>query len=375
MPGEGCGSPDEPWLRRSTYRGFDTIASDRRRKQLVAVLVIATLAFGITPMVVSAQPTDDRQTEAKQDVEALQNKLEDAVERYNYACSKLEQTQAAIEQNQAELEQAEAELSANKQRLNDRVRAMYVARHNEFLDVVVNAGNFDEFLVGMDLAKKIGEKDAELVAKVKDAKAKLEAAKAALAEQQAEQQAAREEMAASKASVESDLAGAKDKLVGIEEEIRQAMARRAEEAASASRRSDPDSDDSGSYVPSPVTRREHPPGAPNDGVVGVAYDQLGKPYVWGAGGPDSFDCSGLTMYCYEVGAGKSITHSSYGQAGCGTPVSVDELQPGDILGFRGWGHVGIYIGGGQYIHAPQSGDVVKVSNLADRGNFCGAVRP
>jgi len=107
----------------------------------------------------------------------------------------------------------------------------------------------------------------------------------------------------------------------------------------------------------------------------VAYDQLGKPYVWGASGPDSFDCSGLTMYCYEVGAGISISHSSYDQANCGTPVSIGELQPGDILGFRGWGHVGLFVGGDSFIHAPQTGDVVKVSSLSARTNFCGAVRP
>lgn len=340
------------------------------------MLLVATLAIGLSPALVAAQPSEDEQTQAKQDVEALQSRLEDAVERYNFACSKLEQTQVAIEENQAQLEQAEAELAANKERLNDRVRAMYVSRHNEFLDVVVNAGNFDEFIVGMDLVKKVGDKDAELVANVKEAKAKLDGAKAALAEQEAEQRAAKEEMSSTKASVESDLAGAKDKLSGIEEEIRQAMARRAAEAEQASRRSNPDDgDESEPSVPSPVTRRERPPGAPNSGVVGVAYDQLGKPYVWGAGGPDAFDCSGLTSYCYSVGAGIEITHSSYGQAGCGTPVSVDELQPGDIVGFRGWGHVGIYVGGGQFIHAPQSGDVVKVSNLSDRSNFCGAVRP
>jgi len=102
---------------------------------------------------------------------------------------------------------------------------------------------------------------------------------------------------------------------------------------------------------------------------------LGKPYVWGAAGPNAFDCSGLTMYCYQVGAGISISHSSYAQASCGTAVSVSELAPGDILGFRGWGHVGLYVGGGEFIQAPQTGDVVKVSSLAARSNFCGAVRP
>ncbi|MDD5748074.1 MAG: NlpC/P60 family protein [Actinomycetota bacterium] len=327
-------------------------------------------SLGMVALVVSpglkAQPLEERQAQAKREVEQLQNKLEDAMERYNYACTKLEQTKGELEENQGKLEEAEAELSQDKERLNRRVRAMYVSRHNKFLDVVVNAGNFDEFLVGIDLAKKVGESDAELVAEMKAAKARLEKAKADLEEKKASQEAARREIADAKAGVEKELSAAKGKLANVESEIKQAVAMRAAEANS-SRRTYP------VYDPSPIRRR--PPGAPNTGVVGVAYDQLGKPYQYGAAGPDAFDCSGLTMYCYRVGAGKIISHSSYAQAYCGVPVGVSELEPGDILGFRGWGHVGLYVGGGDYIHAPQTGDVVKVSPLAARRNFCGAVRP
>jgi cell wall-associated NlpC family hydrolase len=276
------------------------------------------------------------------------------------------------------LAEAEAELTANTERLNGRIRAMYVSRHNEFLDVVVNAANFDEFLVGLDLAKKVGQKDADLVKGVKEAKAKLDAAKESLAVRKSEQQAAKAEIAASKGAIEGDLASAKGKVSGIEEQIRQAMAMRAKEVSpttspTTNYRSNPSSPSS--PIVDPIVHRSVPPGSSHPGVVEVAYAQLGKPYVWGASGPDSFDCSGLVAYCYSVGAGIEITHSSYGQASCGTPVSVSELQPGDILGFRGWGHVGIYIGDGQFIHAPQTGDVVKISSLASRTNFCGAVRP
>jgi cell wall-associated NlpC family hydrolase len=176
-------------------------------------------------------------------------------------------------------------------------------------------------------------------------------------------------MSDSKAAVEGDLSGAKGKLANVEDEIRQAMARRAAQATSRTT-----SGTVSRYTP-PSQRPTRPPGAPHGGVVGVAYDQLGKPYVWGAEGPDCFDCSGLTMYCYRVGAGISISHSSYAQAGCGASVGAGQLQPGDILGFRGWGHVGLYVGGDSFIHAPQTGDVVKVSSLSARTNFCGAVRP
>ena len=330
--------------------------------------LILVLAVAMSPWV-AAQPLDQQKSDAQKDVEVVQQRLEDAVERYNYACYKIERTRAEIQQNEEALTAAEAELAKNKGRLNSRVRAMYVTRHNRFLDVVVNAGNFDEFLVGMDLAKKLSSKDAQLVRDVKDAKASLEAARNALAERENEQEAARKELSASKASVGKDLAGAKGKLAGVETQIKQAMEARLAEASSSS------SSSWTSNPTNPYPTPTRPPGAPNGGVVGVAYDQLGKPYAWGAAGPSSFDCSGLVQYCYRVGAGKYIPHSSYAQRSSGTSVGVSQMAPGDIVGFRGWGHVGVYAGGGSYIHAPSSGDVVRVASLSARRNYCGAVRP
>ena len=98
------------------------------------------------------------------------------------------------------------------------------------------------------------------------------------------------------------------------------------------------------------------------GAVGVAMSELGKPYVWAAAGPDSFDCSGLVVYSFAA-VGKSLPHSTYALYSMGAPVSRDQLEPGDLVFFDGLGHVGIYIGGGQFVHAPHTGDVVKVSNL------------
>ena len=90
---------------------------------------------------------------------------------------------------------------------------------------------------------------------------------------------------------------------------------------------------------------------------------LGTPYVWGGASPSGFDCSGFVMYVYAQ-MGVSLPHSSYAQYGAGVGVSQDQLEPGDLVFFDGLGHVGIYIGGGQFIHSPHTGDVVKVSSLS-----------
>jgi len=103
---------------------------------------------------------------------------------------------------------------------------------------------------------------------------------------------------------------------------------------------------------------------------------VGKPYVWGASGPDSFDCSGLTMYAWAA-AGVALPHQSSQQYGYGTHVSTDlsVLKPGDLLFFYSptIHHVSMYIGNGQMVHAPDSGDVVRVVGV-DFGNLVGATR-
>ncbi len=119
---------------------------------------------------------------------------------------------------------------------------------------------------------------------------------------------------------------------------------------------------------------------PTDGSMGtqavsVAMQYLGVPYVWGGASPGGFDCSGLTQYAYgKVGIG--LTHFTGSQWNEGVRVPADQLLPGDLVFYRpDLGHMGMYIGGGQYIHAPQTGDVVKISAMSTRDDYQGAVRP
>jgi cell wall-associated NlpC family hydrolase len=110
-------------------------------------------------------------------------------------------------------------------------------------------------------------------------------------------------------------------------------------------------------------------------VVGIAMQYLGVPYVWGGASPSGFDCSGFTMYVYAK-VGVSLPHNAAMQFGVGVPVSMSQLQPGDLVFFHGLGHMGMYVGGGNFIHAPHTGDVVKISSLAGHyaSRFVGARR-
>lgn len=116
-------------------------------------------------------------------------------------------------------------------------------------------------------------------------------------------------------------------------------------------------------APGPLTRP--PPVASASGAqaaLAYARAQLGKPYVYGAAGPNSFDCSGLTMRAWAAG-GVSLPHNAAAQYGTVRHIPFGSLQPGDLVFESGLGHVGIYIGGGQMIAAPHSGDVVKISAM------------
>jgi cell wall-associated NlpC family hydrolase len=129
---------------------------------------------------------------------------------------------------------------------------------------------------------------------------------------------------------------------------------------------EPTAQSSSAYPPAPTPAAQT--------AVNTAMDQRGKPYEYGAAGPDSFDCSGLTQYAWHA-AGVSLPHSSSQQSRLGTPVARADLQPGDLVFFYSpVSHVGIYIGNNQVVHAPESGDVVKVSNIDAIGNYNSARR-
>lgn len=109
-------------------------------------------------------------------------------------------------------------------------------------------------------------------------------------------------------------------------------------------------------------------------AIAFARAQLDKPYVWGATGPDSFDCSGLTQGAYKA-AGIDLPRTTYDQVNVGTRVSEDAMQPGDLIFFYSdVSHVGLYIGDGEMIHAPHTGTVVKIAPITEMP-FYAAVRP
>ncbi|SFK55048.1 C40 family peptidase [Geodermatophilus ruber] len=129
--------------------------------------------------------------------------------------------------------------------------------------------------------------------------------------------------------------------------------------------------------PPAASSSEGSPAAPDQAAqtaVDTAMNQRGKPYEYGAAGPDSYDCSGLTQYAWGA-AGVELPHSSKQQSQTGTPVARADLQPGDLVFFYDpVSHAGVYVGNNQVVHAPTEGDVVKVTDIDAIGDYNSARR-
>ncbi|HLI25052.1 MAG TPA: NlpC/P60 family protein, partial [Acidimicrobiales bacterium] len=127
-------------------------------------------------------------------------------------------------------------------------------------------------------------------------------------------------------------------------------------------------------APAPSPAPQPPPtGTIQQIAVSVALQQVGKPYQWGAAGPNSFDCSGLVMYAYAA-AGVSLPHYTVAQWDDTTQIPLADAEPGDLIFFNGLQHVGIYLGNGQMVDAPHTGAFVRVESIFGFGSIDGATR-
>lgn len=352
----------------------------------------AILAVGLSVPAASAfaAPSDDKQAEAQAALQKLnqyQSELDQASANYEAAHQEQIDAQNRVDEAQKQIEEKTAQIEKDQQRLSDRARDMYRSGDTNFLDVILGASSFEQFATTWNMLETLNGNDAELVSETKTAREDLQAAKqeaeeqAKVASDKAEEAKSVAEAADQKASemqqTYNSLSAEAQELISQEsaaqEAQQQAAAAAAEQNGTAgndaattitnnnrnnttSNNSSSSSNSNKNNASSSATNNSKPQSVSGNSVVNRAYSQLGKPYQWGAVGPNSFDCSGLVSYCLT---------GSYSRLGTtGTFMGwtrVSSPQPGDIC--VNSHHCGIYIGGGQMIHAPRTGDVVKVSSV------------
>lgn len=322
------------------------------------ILTLTSPAWAV-PTVLGEKQSKAR--EVKAEIDRIDEDLSLVVEEYNQARLALGNTQAQIAVNARKLAKARRDLARSKAILASRVEGIYRHGTINFIEVLFGAKSFDEFLLRLDLLCRIGRQDAQILRRIEASKKEIEKRKEELARQEKKQKATFAQIKARKNRIESEISRRNSLLSHVKDEIAQLERREAARQA-ALRRS------YGHYAYRP-SRGSH------SGVVAVAMAQLGKPYRYGAGGPDAFDCSGLTMYCYGQ-VGIRLPHSSSAQYGCGQRVSRSGLSPGDLVFFGSpIHHVGLYIGGENFIHAPHTGATVRIQSLSSHGGYVGACRP
>jgi peptidoglycan DL-endopeptidase CwlO len=259
--------------------------------------------------------------------------------------------------------------------LSTRADHMYRVGPLGFLEVLLDTRSFDDFDTTWSLLVDMSKNDAATVGELRAVRAEAQQTYAALKSEQDAAAKQRTLMAARKHEVVTQLATRKRTLAGINADIRSAIAAQQAAESAAARNSFLASNDGAGHKWADVGG--DPPSHLSRGlkVVWWAKSRLGDSYVYGASGPHQFDCSGLTMWAYgKVGVG--LSHRAADQIGEGSLVSRANLEPGDLVFFGSpIHHVGIYVGGGMYIHAPHTGDVVKISSLDGRSDYAGACRP
>jgi peptidoglycan DL-endopeptidase CwlO len=340
-----------------------------------AAALAATPAFG-DPTIASKQA--EAQSVMNQ-VQQLDSSLERAVEAYNLATVKLNRVRAELKANHVQLQIAKQSLGRAQAALSARLVSLYTSDgRSDSLEVLLGASSLDDLVNRFNTANRISSQDSKVLDQVARFDKQVKAQEVRLKHAKAEAAALVRERASERASIEGQLSARRALLSSIHGEIAhlkaQEAARQAElrrelaarianqqqqgAAAALSSTVSPVSSSSGGSAPVGPA-----PPATHSSVVAIAEHYLGVPYVWGGASPSGFDCSGLVMYVFAQ-VGVSLPHSSYSQYGMGSPVSRDQLQPGDLVFFDGLGHVGIYVGGGSFIHAPHTGDVVKISGIS-----------
>lgn len=352
---------------------------NRRTVAAISALVLAVTLNGNVLAAPTSNSTSLKQVrEQRQELETKVEKLDSQIiaimRQIDSNKSNIEQTSKDIKQTQVELEKAEKDIAIQQDLFNKRMRAMYINGADSYLDVLFEADGLNDLVSRVDTVKKIVGFDKKVISDLKDNKNAISEKKQDLDNKnnqllvlKADNEKKLSKLNSDKEEQSKLIASLKDKerLLVVADTAATKLITSAENKVQQIRAAAPRISRGTTAVTTTA--------ASSDSVVAYASNFLGTPYQWGGNGPSTFDCSGFTSYVYAH-FGVQLPRIAADQQNAGTSVSRDQLQPGDLVFFGSPAHhVGIYVGDGCYIHAPRTGDVVKISSL-DRDDYSGATR-
>ena len=356
----------------------------RRRLRIVALVLAAASLASLSAWGLKGAPEAHADTIASKraearrvqaQIQAFDMKLEAIIQRYDGAVAHLRGVREEIRQNKADLALAKKNLHAAQQQLARVLVSAYKQGQADPAAFVLASRSIQELIDNLDVAKRATGAEARLLARITASEREIVARQRSLRVEERRARRLVSAAAATKQRVQHKLAQRKQMLAslnaGIRRLIQQREARQAQAAAARAAEAT-----TSSLPPPPASGPAPPASSVGAQAVAIAERYLGVPYVWGGASPSGFDCSGLTMYVYAQ-LGIQLGHFTGDQWNEGVHVSVDQLAPGDLVFFDNLGHEGMYIGGGEFIHAPHTGDVVKISSMSESWyaqNYDGAVR-
>jgi cell wall-associated NlpC family hydrolase len=358
----------------------EVVISSKKRQATALLIGLAAALIAAGPVVADPPTIASKQAEEQQvlnQIQQLDVSLEKAINAYDQANLRLGQINHDLSVNKHDLGVARNNLRKAERTLGARLRAIYIAGdENSTLEVLLGAKNLDDLLNRVDMVNRVSDEDARVLGEIKVFRREVQRRAVELKRAHEEQAKVVADRAAQKAQIEAGLAQRRQLVASIKGAIAKLQAQEAARQAELARQAQArlvaihqqaleaqNQTVVGATASTPEGVTVAPP-SHYTGVVAIAMQYLGTPYVWGGSSPSGFDCSGLVVYVFAQ-VGVSLPHYTGDLWNQGVPVSADQLQPGDLVFFNGLGHVGIYIGGGQFIHSPHTGDVVKISSLSD----------
>lgn len=316
--------------------------------------------------------SQDKLDELNMSVEKLDDQIQNTMSDIDDINKKTDETKIAISNIEKDIQAAEMDIQDEQKVFNNRMEVMYMNGSVSYLDVILDADSFSDLISRIDTVKTLIKFDQDVIDKLKQKKEEISQKKEELVNKknnllalQTEANDKLDKLNKAKDEQKALIAEVKKQSNMYASNIEEYKKMEKEALLRIQKMKRTYASTANVTIPS----RGGSLSAASGDIVDFAARFLGVPYVWGGESPSGFDCSGFTQYVYGH-FGVSLNRKSSAQASNGVPVSRDELQPGDLVFFGSpIHHVGIYIGNGQYIHAPQTGDVVKISDLSRRSDF------
>ncbi|PJI10338.1 hydrolase [Clostridium sp. CT7] len=355
---------------------------------MIVVALGVITSMGTTTVL--ATPLDDSQAKYNQShesvlqledkIQQMDNKIENIMNDRDNNSKKIDQAQKDIDQAQKDIGTAKENIKEEKDKFGERMRALYISGSNQsYIDILLKSKSFSDMLARVEAIKQVTDYDNKLIGELKDSQDRVQAKKDKIVSEKEKLVALNKENDSKLKQINDDKA--KENVV-----VAQAKAQESKDASALKSQQDAQNAIKASAqaklladnktTTTSNSSKPIPRGGGNfTDIVSFAEQFCGVPYVSGGTSPAGFDCSGLVQYVYAH-FGVSLPRTTYDQVNVGTTVSLNSLQPGDLLFFGSASaphHVAMYVGGGQMIEAPHTGAFVRVTS-ANRGDLSIAKR-